>query len=780
MPDCPPPDRTVRRRRRASVLGRALGLVACVALGFGPAILARPAAATSPAGPSSAEVRAAAEAPADEPAGGIPPGDEGSEAPADDGGAEPDDAALAESARQWYIDGYVERMGAAWSAGEVYADPQVASFWDERQQEITSRALEQVEPASTPVFIALIRDLPSRDRTGELDTGEADELIIEEILLADAEARGIGTALYVLWVPDSGVLTLRLSDGALSRSLTQVHARDLNIEVPGPAIHYAVRTGLDPSADAEPLDIEELTPTARDVRPEHAAADRVPMVPVFWTAVLIGVGGGLGVAYLVISWMIRAGAEALGAVPFLRSTVGRGRAAAADSVVLLRDLNRMRDRAIGARMSLERREPLPGDLGAAVDRLPAPGDTTNPLVWTAWTVLDDEARGRSRERCFFLPQLEADERRSWDGFGGDVEVPVSAGIARQLAAGEDPDFLSATGLGQGRPYWRDADSPFALSGFGAFRPLSAALADAPEDWEPEPGVFDEPSAFDAALREADERDRARRRQNAGDRRATPASAPLRPWLPAWVHVTVLALIIPALVAGLGSLRESDRRESIVSVASPAHLPLVALGSEYDMARVDAVAAAVEEDGVYIDPTDRIRYAPEDEERFARLVGESEEPVAVVVTSIERTDEFRGEQTAFELALFDRIPQDTTLILVGDGFVRYERYDAISDFTSGEQELRERTDDLPPPRVVEEYLLALPRIEWYEGMDLESEARRLYEADAEDYEPGPFPGTPEYLDRVRTSVIVLGATVFVVLGIGGLVLGRTYISNQGRK
>ena len=178
----------------------------------------------------------------------------------------------------------------------------------------------------------------------------------------------------------------------------------------------------------------------------------------------------------------------------------------------------------------------------------------------------------------------------------------------------------------------------------------------------------------------------------------------------------------------------------------------------------AVAAAVEEDGVYIDPTARIRYAPEDEERFARLVGESEEPVAVVVMSIERTDEFRGEQTAFELALFDRIPQDTTLILVGDGFVRYERYDAISDFTSGEQELRERTDDLPPPRVVGEYLLALPRIEWYEGMDLESEARRLYEADAEDYEPGPFPGTPEYLDRVRTSVIVLGATVFVVLGL----------------
>lgn len=745
---------------------------ACAVLGAGPTVFAVPATAAPAAAPDpSGTVAVAAPAPSAEPTAP-------SEGTGEPGDGTEDEAALAESARQWYIDSYVERMGEAWSAGEVFTDSATAAFWDERQRGIVDDALAEVEADVSPVYIGLLNRFPSRDRTGEHVSGDASERMLEEIILADAEAREIETAYYVLWNTDAELYTMGFSEGALTRSLTKARVPELNAEVPGPAIHHAIRTGLDPAEDPAANDVERLTSAAQDVRPEHAAVDRVPLFPVFHTIVLIGVGGLLGAAYLFLGEMIRSGAVALGSLLFGRREKRRARAAA-DSVEQLRDFNRMRDRAIGARMSLRRREPLPGDLGAAVDRLPAPGDTTNPLVWTAWTVLDDEARGRRRDRCFFLPHLEAQERRSWDGFGGDIEVPVSSVIAQELAAGEAPDFLSDRGIALGHPYWQDEDSPFALSGFGAFGPLSTALARASEDWKPAPGLFENPSEFDTVLREADDRERARRRRQA-DRDTAPRSAPVRPWLPAWIHIAVVSLVIPVLVAGLGCLYEQNRRAGIASVASPAHLPLTALEGEVDTTQVDAVARAVEEDGVYIAPTRRLGYAPEDEERFARLVAGAEEPVAVVVIDFESTDAYRGGSTAFELALHDRIPEDTTLVIAGSGFVQLSRSEAISRYDGGEAELRERTADMPEHRAVTEYITALPGIGWSETRDPESELRSFADHQAEEYEPGPFPGTPEYFDRVRTSVISSGAVALVVLVIGGLVFGRAYLDNTRRK
>lgn len=762
-----------RGARRAPVLRRLVVTAACAVLGAGPTVSAVPATAAPAAAPDpSGTVAVAAPAPSAEPTAP-------SEGTGEQAAGTEDEAALAESARQWYIDSYVERMGEAWSAGEVFTDSATAAFWDERQRGIVDDALAEVEADVSPVYIGLLNRFPSRDRTGEHVSGDTSERMLEEILLADAEARAIETGYYVLWNSDAELYTMGFSEGVLTRSLTKERVPELNAEVPGPAIHYAIRTGLDHAEDPAANDIERLTSAAQDVRPEHAAVDRVPLFPVFHTIVLIGVGGLLGAGYLVLGGMIRSGAEVLGSLLFGRREKRRARAAA-DSVEQLRDLNRMRDRAIGARLSLRRREPLPGDLGAAVDRLPAPGDTTNPLVWTAWTVLDDEARGRRRERCFFLPHLQADEKRTWDGFGGDIEVPVSTVIAQELAAGEAPDFLSDRGIAQGRPYWQDEDSPFALSGFGAFGPLSTALASASEGWEPSPGLFESPSEFEAALSAADEQDRARKGRRTGGRKTAPRSAPVRPWLPAWIHITAVSLVIPVLVTGLGCLYEQNRRAGIASVASPAHLPLVALEGEVDTTRVDAAARAVEEDGVYIDPTQRLGYAPEDEERFARLVAEAEDPVAVVVIDFESTDAYRGGSTGFELALHDRIPEDTTLVIASSGFVQLSRYEAIPRYDGGEAELRERTADLPVRDVVKEYITALPGIGWSETRDPETEHRNFYDYQAEEYEPGPFPGTPEYFDRVRTSVISSGAVALVLLIIGGLVFGRAYLDNTRRK
>src|SRR5699024_5757047 len=112
-----------------------------------------------------------------------------------------------------------------------------------------------------------------------------------------------------------------------------------------------------------------------------------------------------------------------------------------------------------------------------------------------------------------------------------------------LEKGRAPSYLSRSGIDRGKPYWTRASSPWAASGFGAFGPLSEAIAAMPPEWEPAAGA--------ARVERLEETGRTR----------TPAA---RFGGSRWARIGLLAVaVIGALCAGIvGGVHDAGQLEKV--------------------------------------------------------------------------------------------------------------------------------------------------------------------------------------------------------------------------
>lgn len=654
------------------------------------------------------------------------------------------------AARQWYIDTYVDLAGAAWAREDVYADPALAAFWDDKQAGIIAAQVAKAEAAGFEVHIGLIPAPAAKNRNGEFQDVHVGIDVRQEIALGDAEARGVDSAVYVIW-DGRNTFSLALDEGGLVREMEYRSPVGINDQVPGPAIHHELRTTLDRRESLDPTDVEAVPSVWLSGHPSSADAttERNRPVDLGWVVLIVVVSALLGFAY----YCLRASDGVLGK---LRRR--RGAQAREDDAQWRMQMSRIRDRASSAYLRLEGREPLSQPIGDAADRLPYPLDTTNPLIWAAWLALYDEAQGRERSRCFFRPDLPAHSQRSWTGLGGDFEVPVSKHVAQQLDEGEDPDYLSSAGLNRGKPYWRDSRSPFAATGFGAFGPMSAAITAMPADWHPGPGPELSGDALGGPARTAA---KVGRTPKAG--RAAQAGSAVPLGRPRWYDVVVVGVLIPGLlIAGASALSWHNHHER-AELVSAAHLPAEAVAGDVETTRLDAIVAEVEDDGVYIDPAMRTLFSPDDEHRYSTTLDDLALDVVVIGLTLRSSDEFRGDRSLFLHELYQRIPEDTVLITVDEHSTDVESATMRPADWNEESNLWERTIDLPPHRAVSEVQAALP------DLGLEPERSRSAEVfapvDSDRVIAGPVPGTPGYFRELRVTILmtaVVGYLAFAAL------------------
>ncbi|GAA4284735.1 hypothetical protein GCM10022261_22660 [Brevibacterium daeguense] len=655
---------------------------------------------------------------------------------------EPLRSAEARAAADAYVEEQIAAVGAAWDAGEVFADPGAAAFWDDRQQAIVAEQVQRAERTGAAVNIALVAARPDYDRDGE-HLGTQRDPLLQRILMGDAQARSVDSAVYVVW-DERSVYSLVVEDGVLVRDLGEHFHQDLNAEVPGPAIHYALRT-LDPAESTELTDVE------REPR-FQLASPRTPMEVVrqghqafdFFSLLL-----GLGV--IAVLTFLHTGARPLlnrirgqeREAPRSHRVGGNGsrRARSANEPSRDRQLDRLHEKAVLGHRWLQRTTKLSADTKDAVSRLPEPEATSNPVVLAAWSALADEARGAASRRCFFRPDLCAEATRTWDALGTDLEVPVSEGVRAALDDGRDPSYLSAKGIDRGRPYWREKKSPFAASGFGAFGPLSAAIAAMPESWSPPPG----PGA-----------PRGNRGAASSRRDSTPRAGRSRPL---WADVLVVGVLIPVVAIALATAVSWHNHTAQVAIASPANLGPGAVVGSVDTTRTDSIVSALREDQVYIDPGMRMHFSPADEERLEQAAADAGPEVAVVALDFVGTDEFRGDKGLFLREVYAHLPGDAVVLLVGAVGVDLETHEVIPDFEAMSA-VRDRIWDLPVHAEAAEYLQAWPQFEWVANTgslnDFETTAQRL----ADRYEPRSMPGSPEYFTEVRNGQIAVGVVILL--------------------
>ncbi|WP_349827304.1 hypothetical protein [Brevibacterium litoralis] len=394
-----------------------------------------------------------------------------------------------------------------WEPGLVYADPLSSSFWDERQQDLVMPQVEAARAAGMEVHVALVGSFGATGRDPSASSGRASETgaaLWRQIVAGYAERVPEEDAIVVVWDADLGyIFRARISGGELTDDLsrldpdTQVNGMwdhysrwtvfpdvQLGRDVPGPGIHYAIRTAVEPSApskvqhvESEPMPVLGSQLRPYEVADRSSAADGgVSFLRVFL----------LVLGLFVLSWVVQAARNRL------RGT-DRSKARAPKLDEKQRALTDLHLRAARAHEFLDRRKTrISQTVLDAMRRLPEPNDSFNPLVWAAWVQLEREAdpgRGGG-EVGFFRPDLEAETRVYWDGLGADLEIPVSRQAARDLDEDRMPSYLSADGISTGTPYWREDRSPFAASGMGAFGPVSAALIAMPSGWTPEHGTVD--------------------------------------------------------------------------------------------------------------------------------------------------------------------------------------------------------------------------------------------------------------------------------------------------
>lgn len=559
----------VTRRGPAALVAAGL-LVAVCGLGVGPAALAATAAAAS-----STTVAEAEETP-----------------------AEPDRSSVAgEDVRDTYreqVAAYLETVAEGWADDVVAVAPEAVGHWDERQRAIVDPQIEALEDDGWTVRIAVLPHLSYPYDRG-LDLPDIDAGL-QRGLTRIAEADPHGRTLYLL-AQGSSVTSSVYADGHLQKELAAVYPLGppyVNTEQTAPGLSYALRAVAAGSTLPELLP-EETAPVGWTGVRYRALSMRIGETGTQIMTAAFLAAAAVGAVLLVLSWLVLLPRTSGPLARVFGTRIDRAHEAAA--------LSSLRNRAIRAHRGLTRAGQLEPSLETAIGRLPAPAATDSPLVWAGWTALRQEHDGHGRALCFFRPDLPADTEESVDVLGAQLVVPVSDLAAERLRKGRAPSYLSLAGIDRGKPYWTRASSPWAASGFGAFGPLSDAIAAMPPEWEPDAGAR-----------------RVARLEEVGRTHTPSARAGASPWARTAL-LTVTAIV--SLSAGIvGGVHDAGQMEKVYTAepgapGSPVSDPQTA------QRQIIAEAVAASEDGPYVDQWTGLALVGQD----ISAVGEVAEAVA---------------------------------------------------------------------------------------------------------------------------------------------------------
>lgn len=715
-------------------------LVAVCGLGVGSSVWAAPAASGTT---GTSDASAVAEA-------GETPAAEAGEAPA--AGESPPAAEDSRDTYRGMVADYLETATAGWADDVVAVAPEAARNWDEHQRAMVDPHIEALEDDGWTVRIAVLphASYPSGAGLDLPDTDAGMQRGLTRIAAEDPHEKTV----YAL-TQGSTVNVSVYEDGRLRSELTSsypVGPPYINTEQTGPGLAYALRAVAAAPVQPELLP-EETAPVGWAGVRYRALSMRIGdtgtqiMTAAFLAAAIVGA------ILLVLSWLVLLPRTSGPLARVFGTRIDRAHEAAA--------LAGLRDRAIRAHRHLTRATRLESSMETAIGRLPDPATTDSPLVWAGWSALREERDGKDRTLCFFRPDLPADREESVDVLGAQLVVPVSDLAAERLGKGRAPSYLSLSGIDRGKPYWTRASSPWAASGFGAFGPLSEAIAAMPPGWEPAAGAG-----------------RVARLEEQG-RTQTPSS---RAGASPWARLTLLAVAaIAALSAGIvGGVHDAGQVAKTYTAELGAPGSQVADPVAAQRALIDeAVAASA--DAPYIDQATGLQLFGED----IAAVGEAAESVAedtgrdVRVIALDATSSGILDTLDLDERVEEALPD-------GAIAVRMSRY-SVTLLTGGlEEDYNEEWVDRPVPgpddTVADE---AIAELEWAaqtEWTTAESGSSSRDSDDADDADAAakdfmPAPGTAAWAARTWVRTLLGaggGALAVVVIGLvfRGVVTDRT--------
>lgn len=703
------------RRTCPTLLVAAGVLVAVCGLALGPAIVPTAAVAESSTQPAAE----AAATPAAEAADALP-GETGS---------------AYRTAVEDYLHGIV---GGTWEDDAVAVAPEAVRLWDARQRKMVDPHIAALEDDGWTVRIAVLPSLrnPSEMAGGTSDTRAGLQRGLARIAAEDPHERTV----YVLTQGSSTLFSIYV-DGQLESELTQAYVEGppyLNTEATAAAVSSVLRAVAADPDETELLDEETAAIGWTGVRYRSLSMTMGDTGSLIMTAAFLA-GAVVGGAFLVLSLLVL--------LPRRSGPLARVFGTRIDHAHETAALVSLRERARHSHRKVARAKRLSWSLESALDRLPAPDETSSPLVWAGWNALADELSGDGRGHCFFRPDLAAEREESAEILGARTVVPVSGLSAERIEKGRAPSYLSLSGIDRGKPYWTRASSPWAASGYGAFGSLSEAIAAMPADWTPAAGAARVQRAVEHA------------------RSAQPSS---RAGASPWARTVLLAIAASAaLVAGIvGGLHDAHQMEKVYTaeLGAPGS-PVADPAAAQQQIVADLVADSAE--GAALTPLARVELVEEDVSAIEEVAKEAAEELGREVRVL-------GLDTATTGVLGSRHAEDLLAGALPDGAlaVVLQRHSArivpagVREDYQGSRPERPAydADDTATDR-------ALAQLRWASEVSWvpdDADGGLAGSVDERDAESVPAPGTAEWEERtwVRTLLGAVGAALAVV-AVGGL-------------
>ena len=655
------------------------------------------------------------------------------------GAADPaeDAGSVREAQTEAIADYLISAVGSQWEDDPVAVAPEAVALWDETQRAMLDAPIAALEDDGWTVRVVILpATLTDYDAGLEPSTYRVGwQRGLTELARKDPHAKTV----YVL---SSARLTTTFStyeSGRLRTELADAYPTGparLNSEQSAPPVSFVLR-----ALHADTLDLELL--------PEETQ-------PKGWTGVLYrfhlqddGIGSAImGAAFAaaaVVGGLLLALCVVL-LLPRNRGPLARLFGTRLDRRHEAAALAALRDDAVRAHRSLTTASRLDHTIETAIGRLPDPAESDSPLVWAGWAELARERAGDHRTRCFYRPDLPAVREESTDLLGAQVTVPVSDLNAERLTKGRAPSFLGLDGIDRGRPYWTRASSPWAASGYGAFGPLSDAIAQMPGDWAPAPGTrrVAEAAQWGATFR--------------ADDRATASP---------WARVVLLtSAAVLALLAGIaGGLHDGKQLEKIWTAELGA--PGSPVDDEREAARQAGVRAVeASADGPSIDPYIAPLLVTADMEAVQEVADEVAESTGRDVRVIAHEDTTSGVVSSYyhEDVIAQALPDGALAVLISRSGAEIVSNGVEQDYLN-----RPERPDVDYRAPLEEQAIA--QLRWAEASDWVPMEDPIVWSDEDPDPPGPAPGTPAWTDRVllRTLLGAGGAALLVL--IAGIVFRR---------
>jgi hypothetical protein len=625
----------------------------------------------------------------------------------------------------------ITAVGSQWADDQVAVAPEAVGLWDEHQRALLDEPIAALEADGWTVRIAVL-PAPVTDSAAGLDAGITrigQQRALTEMARADPRAKTV----YIL--STGGIAEFSTyADGRLRTDLADAHPVGppyLNTEQTAPPISFTLR-----ALHADSLDVELLP---HETRPQG------------WTGVGYRSslqGDGIGSAIMGAAFTAAAVVGGLLLVlcvvlllPRNRGPLARVFGTRLDRRHEAAALAGLRKDAVRAHRRLTTASQLDSTIETSIGRLPDPAESGSALVWAGWTELSRERDGEHRSRCFFRPDLPAVREESVDLLGAQVTVPVSDLNAERIAKGRAPSFLSLDGIDRGRPYWRRSSSPWAASGYGAFGPLSDAIAQMPADWTPAPGAPRVASA-------ADWGGTVRAEDRAGS----------SPWARAVLLTTAAVL---ALLAGIaGGLHDGAQLEKVYTAEPGA--PGSPVDDPRDAARQEGQRAVEgSADGPSVSPYIAPVLVDENLVEVQAVADEVAESTGHDVRVIAHEPTSRGVVSSYyhEDVIAQALPEGSLAVLIS-------RSSVVIVANGIEQDIMSRPDrpdvayDAPLDRQ------AIAQLRWAEDSDWipADEPIEWYDDDPDAFEPAP--GTRAWTSRLwMRTLLGAGGAALLVLAAG---------------